>query len=319
MRHVFILNPAAGKKRSALSLLPEIENFFRKYPFEHTVHVTERSGEATLLAQRETEKGDPVRLYACGGDGTLQEVVSGMVDAPHAELACVPCGSANDFIRFMPEPERFRDIASQVMGTARKVDAIRCNDKLSLNLCSMGMDADVGARMVNYKHLPLVSGPMAYNLAIVRTFFSPLGQKLRVVMDTVNGKVERIGNYLFVLAANGQYYGGGYHGSPKSRPDDGLLDFVLVKKLSHLNVLRFLGKYKRGEHLDLSCCESFCGTSMEVHADTLAVVNADGECFKTTEVSFHLLSQAISFVFPCTDPEQMLKKCEISENYQFTT
>lgn len=319
MRHVFILNPAAGKTRSALALVPAIEQFFRAHPMEYAIHVTNAPGKATELARAEAEKGDAVRLYACGGDGTLLEVASGMQDAPNAELACIPCGSANDFIRFMDYPERFRDLAAQVMGTARKVDAISCNGKLSLNLCCMGLDAEVGDRMVQYKHLPGVSGPMAYNLALVNTFFRPLGQRLRVVMDTVDGRVEREGDYLFALAANGQYYGGGYHGSPLSQPDDGLLDFVLVKKISHLRVLTILGKYKRGEHLGLDCCETFRGTAMEVYADEPAVVNADGECFRTPSVTFRLLPGAISFVYPAEDPEQMLKNCEISENCQITT
>lgn len=319
MRHVFILNPAAGKKKSALSLLPELKAFFEKYDLEHVIHVTSAPGEATELALRETEAGDAVRLYACGGDGTLLEVATGMADAPNAELACVPCGSANDFIRFMPNADRFRNIAALVAGTARKLDAIRCNDKLSLNLCCMGLDANVGARMVKYKHLPCVSGPMAYNLALVDTFFRPLGQRLRVVMDTVQGKVERVGDFMFALAANGQYYGGGYHGSPLSQPDDGLLDFILVKKISHLRVLQILGKYKRGEHLGLDCCESFRGTSMEVYADEPAVVNADGECVETTQVRFEIIPAAISFVFPSEDPEEMLKNYEMSGNYQFAT
>ena len=319
MRHVFILNPAAGKKKGALSLIPEIEALFSRYDLEYAIHITDAPGQATALAQAEVAKGDPVRLYACGGDGTLLEVASGMADAPHAELACVPCGSANDFIRFMPDKDRFHDLARLVAGTARRVDAIRCNEKLSLNLCCLGVDADVGARMVKYKHLPLVSGPMAYNLALVNTFFRPLGRKLRITMETTQGKVEREGIFMFALAANGQYYGGGYHGSPLSQPDDGLLDFVLIHKISHLRVLAILGKYKRGEHLGLDCCESFRGTSMEIVADTPAIVNADGECMEDTRVRFEILPAAVSFVFPsAADPAELLKNYEKSAKTPIT-
>lgn len=319
MRHVFILNPAAGKKQAALALKPQLEALFQQYRLEYTIHVTSRAGEATELARRETEAGDPVRLYACGGDGTLLEVATGMADAPHAELACVPCGSGNDFVRALPNSRLFQNLEAQIAGTARKIDAIRCNGRLSLNLCCLGLDADVGARMVKYKHLPGVSGSMAYNLALVDTFFRPLGQKLRVVMDTTEGKVEREGAFMFALAANGQYYGGGYHGSPLSEPDDGLLDFVLVTKISHLRVLTILGKYKRGEHLGLDCCEHFRGTAMEVFPEKPAVVNADGECFEAPFARFEILPAAISFVFPSENPEEMLKNYEISGNYQFAT
>lgn len=318
MKHVFILNPVAGKNQSSLELRPLIESLFESLPFEYEIHVTTHAGEATDYAKRITAEGD-VRVYACGGDGTVLEVVNGIAEAPHTELACVPCGSGNDFLRFLPNADRFRNLAALVGGTAQRMDLMQCNDQYSLNMCSMGMDANVADRMVKYKRLPLVSGPMAYNIAIARTFFSRLGQKLRIVMETENGTVEREGSYLFALAANGQYYGGGYHGSPRSQPDDGLLDFILVKDISHLKVLAFLGKYKRGQHLDLSCCESFRGTQMRVYADKPAVVTADGECFSTTDVTFRILPQAISFVLPATNDAEILKNYEISENYQIST
>ncbi len=319
MRHVFILNPAAGKHQSALTIVPEIEAFFKRYPMQYAIHTTTAPGEATEMARTEAAKGDAVRVYACGGDGTLLEVASGVVGLDNAELACIPCGSGNDFVRLWPEETRFRDIALQVMGTAQKLDAIRCNGKLSLNLCSMGLDANIADRMAQYKHLPLVSGSMAYNLALVKEFCRPIGQKMKIVMDTVGGKVEREGEYLFALAANGQYYGGGYHGAPLSQPDDGVLDFILIKKISHLRVLTILGKYKRGEHMDLDCCESFRGTSMTVSAEKPLVYNTDGECDHATQVEFSVLPSAISFVVPAASPDELLKNYEISENCQFAT
>ncbi len=317
MKHVFILNPVAGKNQSSLQLKPMIEEFCQTHSLPYDIHVTTHAGDATDYARQVTAEGE-VRVYACGGDGTVLEAVNGVVGAPAAELACVPCGSGNDFLRFLPNADRFRNLAALVSGKAQRMDLIECNGQYSLNMCSMGMDANVADRMVKYKRWPLVSGPMAYNLAIVRTFFGRLGQKLHVIMETENGRVEREGSYLFALAANGQYYGGGYHGSPRSKPDDGLLDFILVKDISHLKVLAFLGKYKNGQHLDLSCCESFRGTKMQVLAEKPAVVTADGECFSTTDVTFSLLPQSISFVLPAPEDE-LLKNCEMSGIYQIGT
>ncbi|MBR2406122.1 MAG: YegS/Rv2252/BmrU family lipid kinase [Clostridia bacterium] len=314
MKHIFILNPAAGKHRAALEVQPKAEAFFESHPMEHAFFITSHPGEATEIARRECARGE-TRVYACGGDGTVLEVLNGIGEHSHAELACVPCGSGNDFLRFLPNEELFHDPAALICGEARPVDIIRCDDHLSLNMCSMGMDANVADRMVRYKHLPLVSGSMAYNLAVARTFFGKLGQKLHIIMETEQGHVEREGNYLFALAANGQYYGGGYHGSPLSQPDDGVLDFILIKDLNHFNVLRFLGMYKNGKHLDLPCCEMFRGTQMRVQAETPAVVTADGECFSTTDVSFSLLPGAVSFVYPT----EMLKNCEKSEFSQIGT
>lgn len=319
MRHVFILNPAAGKIQAALQLQPVIEAIFKEYPMEYRVCVTERPGHATEVVQEEVATGEPVRFYACGGDGTVLEVVNGLAQASNAELACVPCGSGNDFLRMLPNRELFDDLKAQIMGTAHPVDAILCNGKWSLNMCSMGMDADVANRMARYKHLPFVNGSMAYNLALVQTFLRPLGQQLRIVMETPEGTVERSGKYMFALAANGQYYGGGYHGSPLSKPDDGLLDFVLVSKISHLEVLSILNLYKTGRHLDLPCCEVFHGTKMQVLASTPACVTADGECFTTTAVSFEVHPDSVKFVYPATNAEELLRNFKNSEISQSST
>lgn len=85
--------------------------------------------------------------------------------------------------------------------------------------------------MVRYKNLPLVSGPMAYNLAIADVFFHKIGMELDITIDTPEGEIRRQGRYFFALAACGQYYGGGYRGAPQARTGDGLLDFVLIKAM----------------------------------------------------------------------------------------
>jgi diacylglycerol kinase family enzyme len=227
----------------------------------------------------------------------MMETASGLLGYEHAELACIPCGSANDFLRSY-EGADFLDLDAMVNGDVQQVDGINCGGRLSLNICSMGMDADVAWRMSRFKKLPLVSGSMAYNLAIMNVLFHRLGKDLRVEMDTVNGKVECKGRYFFALAANGQYYGGGYRGAPQARMDDGLLDFILVDSVGRVQALQFLKKYKAGQHLNLDICHVYRGTRMQVIADTPAAVNVDGECFLSNSISFDILPNAIRFVTP---------------------
>ena len=309
MKHVFILNPAAGKHQSALDIQPKMEAFFAVNPMEHSFHVTTRPDEATEIARRESAEGE-VRVYACGGDGTVLEVLNGIAEAPHAELACVPCGSGNDFLRIFPNSDLFRDPINLVNGAVQPVDIIRCGDKLSLNICSMGMDANVAERVVRYKRLPLVSGSMAYNLALVRTICGRIVQRYHIIMETENGRVEREGEYLFALAANGQYYGGGFRGAPYAKPDDGLLDFVLIEGVNHLKFLRLVGGYKKGKHPEYDCCEVFRGTKMQVIAEKPAVVTADGECIPTQDITFSVVPGAVSFVFPAVPDEDLSRKCK---------
>ncbi len=303
MRHVFILNPAAGKKQKALHLRERIEQAFANEPDETCeILVTSEPRDAEHIARREAQKGDAVRIYACGGDGTLMETASGLLGFSNAQLAVVPCGSANDFVRAFGKEETFLEIADLIHGEEHVMDAISCNGKLSMNLCSMGMDADVGYRMKYFKRWPLVSGPASYGLAVLVTLLHKIGHELRIVMEvedeTGRHVVERNGDYLFALAANGQYYGGGYRGAPKAKPDDGLLDFVLIRTISRIQAIGLLKKYKAGQHLDLDICESFRGVSMKVFANKGAVVNVDGECTVENETCFEIIPNAIRFVLP---------------------
>ncbi len=300
MRHVFILNPVAGKNRLALMLRGKIDAYFSRHPeLEHRVRMTDGVGAATRIAQEECEAGGPVRLYACGGDGTLQETANGIpVGRQDVELAVIPCGSGNDYVRTFGSREDFMELANVIEGGAIPVDAVDCGGLLSLNIASIGMDASVGQKMQRYKNLPGVNGSMAYNIAVVDVFCHPIGVDMDIEIDTVDGVVQRKGKYLMTLAANGQYYGGGYRGAPQAVPYDELLDFVMVKKISRVKIPFFLGKYKAGEYADLDCCEHIRGTAMRVKAAKPMVCNVDGECFTADRMDFILVRQAYRFVLP---------------------
>lgn len=300
MRHVFILNPTAGKKSAVPELRQQIETYFSAHPtLEYAILETDGVGAATRLAAQECAKGDAVRLYACGGDGTLQETANGIpVGSATAELTVVPCGSGNDFVRIFGGKEAFSDIAELIEGETVLLDAVDCGDTLSLNIASMGMDAAVGQKMQRYKHLPGVSGSMAYNLAVADVFCHPLGSQMEIEIDTEDGTVRRNGKYLMALAANGRYYGGGYCGAPYAVEDDGLLDFVLVTKISRLKIPAFIGRYKAGRHEGLGCCEHIRGKAMRVKAAKPVVCNIDGECFSHDTMAFSVVKEAFRFVLP---------------------
>ena len=300
MRHVFILNPVAGKKQEAVELRGKIDAYFSGRPeLEYAIRVTDGVGSATRIAQEECATGGKVRLYACGGDGTLQETASGIpMSSADVELAVIPCGSGNDYVRTFGEKEDFLQISELVESNAYPVDAVDCGDRISLNIASMGMDASVGQKMQKYKNWPGVSGSMAYNIAVADVFFHPIGERMTIEIDGENGCERREGRYLMALAANGRYYGGGYCGAPKAVENDGLLDFVLVKKIPRVQIPLILGKYKKGEHDTIDCLEHIRGTGMRICAEKSIVCNVDGECFNTKQMSFSVIPEAFRFVIP---------------------
>lgn len=301
MRHVFILNPVAGKSRAALELQGQIDAYFAAHPQEeYSVRLTEGVGDATRIAAEESSKGDAVRLYACGGDGTLQETANGVPPHSLTEIAVVPCGSGNDYVRTYGGKDYFLNLPDLIEGTAIPVDAVDCGDRRSLNIASIGMDAKVCERMIRYKNLPGVGGSLAYELAILDVLCHPIGDEMTVTIETQDGPVQRQGKFLLALAANGQYYGGGYHGAPQAIEDDGVLDFVLVKKISRFQILNFLKLYKAGNYEHLDCCEHLRGYSMRVVATKPTVCNVDGECTIGDAMDFAVLPAAYRFVLPAT-------------------
>lgn len=126
MRHVFIVNPMAGKRDSVQKLLSRIREVYPQGGYE--VYATQAAGDAHRLAMEAIEGGEPVRLYACGGDGTLNEVVNAAAGCPTAAVTNVPVGTGNDFLRiFGPEGRRkFIDLAALREGPQAEFDLMDC-------------------------------------------------------------------------------------------------------------------------------------------------------------------------------------------------
>ena len=299
MRHVFILNPVAGKNQSALALQSAIESYFAEHPNEeYSIRLTDGVGSATAIAQEECARG-PVRLYACGGDGTLQETAAGIpVASADVELTVVPCGSGNDFVRTFGGKDAFLDLPNLIEGVAVPVDAVDCGNLISLNIASIGLDGSVGYKMQKYKMWPGVSGSMAYNIAVLDVFCHPVGADMDIIIDTPDGEIHRQGKYLMTLAANGRFYGGGYQGAPTAVTDDGLLEFVLVRKVPLVRIPFVIGKYKAGAHEGVDCIETIRGTAMSVKAAKPMICTIDGECLETDAIRFSVIPGAYRFVLP---------------------
>ncbi len=305
MRYVFYINPAAGKGKSQEDIIRTIDDYFADKGQNYKIHITKAIGDAQIEARKEAETGDDIRIFACGGEGTVFEVLNGIAGFDNVELGVIPCGSANDFLKFFKTREEFLDIEQQIDGKAVDMDLIKAGDKYCLNGCSVGMDAVVASRMSSFKRWPLVSGSFAYTLAIARTFLGKLGITADISVD--GGDFERK-NCLFAVIANAPYYGGGYKGAPDAVPYDNKLNFTLVDKISKFKILKFLGLYKKGEHKKLDCCILKNCTCMEFKSEKPIPVNLDGEIVETTNMKFELVKNAVKFVVPKSVANKLLTK-----------
>ena len=252
--------------------------------------------------RRVVREGEPARVFAAGGDGTFREAAAGAAGQNVVSLGLIPCGSGDDLVRSLGGRELFLSPECQFRAVSRQLDLIGTEFGPAAGMCAIGLDAAVAYHMVQFKRLPLVSGPMAYKLALVKCFFSRMGVEMRAVID---GEETLSGRFIFALAGNGQYYGGGFRGAPRAVPDDGLLDFVLIRTPGRARMLRMLGAYKRGEHLDHPAFRPYLtfrrGKRMEVSAGQKLIATFDGECVKTNRVSFTVLPRALPFLQPQSD------------------
>ena len=137
MRYLFFINPVAGKGGYQETLRSDMEEYFKKNGGEFKICTTSYSGEAEEVARKEAMTGERIRMFACGGEGTCYEVLNGIVGYDNVELGVIPCGSANDFLKFFDNTDPFYDISAQISGEMIPMDIIKAGDSYCLNGCSV--------------------------------------------------------------------------------------------------------------------------------------------------------------------------------------
>ncbi len=298
MKHVFIVNPSAGKKSAANSIVPQIESYFAENGGFYEIHITAAPYEGIDFVKNYEVGDETVRFYACGGDGTLFEVVNGAYGKPNTQVAVIPLGSGNDFIRLFGTKDMLVNVEAQVNGTPIQLDVIKCLGKIAVNQCSMGLDAEVCARQATFKKFPFLNGEAAYTASLLYCFIGKMKSIFTVQFDDNEPFTAPT---LFCYCGNSRWYGGGYMAAPHAMPDDGLLDFVHVKKtVSRIKLLPLINKYKNGQHLSWDMTTFARGKKLTIHSDKPAAVNIDGECEYVNDCTFEIVEKGITFVVPAT-------------------
>ena len=293
MKHIFIINPAAGKADKTAEYTANIEKSCKGLDYE--IRVSEYSGDCTRIAREYAKTGEEVRLYACGGDGTLNEVVAGAAGYDNAAVTVYVGGSGNDFVKIFDDRDAFRDLDRLLDAETAEFDLIDCNADPAINICCVGLDSRIGAEMARFKRLPGVSGSLAYILSTVVNLFKGISEHYIVDVDG-----ERIdGEMTFICIANARYYGGGFYAVPDAEPDDGLLDILLVKKLHLWQIPGALAKYKAGKYKELGHIARHIRTDrITIRCDKDSPVNLDGEIRMARNVQIRISDRKIRFFYP---------------------
>ena len=294
MRHLFIINPTAGKKRSTRALVDSIQAL--DLPYE--IAFTEKAGDARSIAQAAVERGEPVRLYACGGDGTLNEVVNGAAEFDNAAVTNVPTGTGNDFLKIFGRENkgRFRDLAALAQGPQTPMDLIDCNGMLGLDIVCVGLDSRIAVDKDKYNDFPLVTGMGAYVLSLLaNVIFKSIAQP--TLVDC--GGLHFDGETTIVCVCSGRYYGGGFMPVGDNMPDDGLLETLVVRKVDRLTFFRLVGEYGRGRYARYpNLIQYGQGNGVVVRSPQELVAVVDGEPLRAKELTIRLSDKRVNFFYP---------------------
>jgi len=290
---VIIANPRAGRGKVGAKL-PEIERILRDAGLEYRVVQTTHPGHASEAARDALQRGERY-LVAAGGDGTVHEVVNGMLDdgqpvVPDAVLGVMPAGSGCDFVKSFGLPGDAVQAAQHLVGDqVRLIDVGRVTyssgraevTRYFTNIAEAGLGAAVVDRASG---LPGFLGPAKYFCGFWLTWPRFRPATVRVEAD---GHAYQWRAYN-VVVANGRFYGGGMHISPKSEPDDGALD-ILVMAGPKSEAFTAVPKVYRGTHLPHRNIVELRASRVQVEADPPLPIEADGEHLGVTPATFEII------------------------------
>ncbi len=270
MQHI-IVNPVSGKKRSVKNLRV-VETLLQEANVAYEVHATTAAGDAENIARSLTERGEN-DLMVLGGDGTLHEVLNGIVDPAQCRLALIPSGTGNDFADKLGIPLKPADAVKRFLQSEPKdVDYLQVGDRRCMNVAGLGMDVEVLERCQRGK----MRGKLKYFISLLKTVFVFKGYSITLYKDGVEERHEA----LLAAACNGSKFGGGIPICPPAEVNDGLMNVLIVEhikgkwKLIKALIALMKGKmpqHKRSTHF---LCES-----VRVEPLKPCLVQLDGELY----------------------------------------
>ena len=311
MKHLIVFNPGAGKNEGTEPFRKIIDEKFAGLDYE----VYETEGPRSVipfLKKYLAKQKDTVRVYACGGDGTVHEVANGLVGAKNAELAILPTGTGNDFVKTYgvtnEEIEKYRDFEPLIKGEAKPIDLSKISGGnleepwYSINVINFGFDAIVGARGSYYKEhgfpKKVKEGTNPYDYALKHDAMKH--GRFNNIEVYADGEKLNEKQLLLTTLAQGQWVGGQFKCAPKSDNTDGLIDVCVMKTMTLIGLGMIIGTYTKGKHLDKPRKKFVYRQAKEIKMVSPEEfdVCVDGEMIRGKEFTVEVVPGAIKLVPP---------------------
>lgn len=308
METIFIINSKAGNGKKAQVIKEDV------LKAGGIVYLTKAVGDGEAFVKNYCVENGPARFIACGGDGTLNEVVNGAMECEGAEIGVIPIGTGNDFCRNFDGD--FFDIKAQMYGFTERCDVIKYTTEINgeqkvgycANMFNIGFDCNVADYKATMQKYPFVSGFMAYFLSILVMLFKKKGADLTIEID---GEVVRQGPLLLTSIANGRYCGGGMKCNPLADVTDGLINMNLVYDITRRDICYILPRYMKGTHMKLKNINKYLTNykakcvKLTPATDTFKIA-PDGEIVEVGATIFEIVPEGLKFVIPKIKEEVMV-------------
>lgn len=292
-----ILNPYAGRWR-AQQALPDLKRACAEVGLDYDLVVTEGPGHGIELARQATLAGySPI--VSAGGDGSISEVVNGMLQAANGEqprppLGVIPLGSADDFADMLSLPQDITAACRTIVaGHERVIDLGEVNGRYFDNNSAVGLEPMV---TITQMQMQRIKGTIRYIVAAVRTILTHRPWRMRLEWE--DGEYE--GLVVLVSVGNTRRTGGAFYMTPQAQPDDGRLDFVFAQRMGRLRLLRLLPTTFSGTHIEQPGVHYARTTRLTISCDPPTPIQADGEVFEpaATRITYRVLPARLRVLVP---------------------
>ena len=321
MKHLIILNQKAGAEKDVKDFEAKVKDAFKGLDFE-IYYTTGPRSVIPYLKERLPKEKDTVRVYACGGDGTVHEVANALVGMKNAELAVYAAGTGNDFVKSYAKGKsydeiikdkagenRFKDFKALIEGKAEEIDLSKVSSPdlkepmYSINVINFGFDAIVGAMGNYYKEhgypeKAKAKGMSPYDYALKNDAMKH--GRFNEIEVFADGEKLNEKKMLLATLAQGRFVGGTFLCAPKSDNKDGLIDVCVLKTMTLIGLGMIIGMYTKGEHLNKPRKKFVYRRAKVVKFSSPNEfdVCVDGEMIKGKEFEVEVMPKAIKFVVP---------------------
>ncbi len=291
MKHIFIINPTAGKA-DGFDLLRVIYSVCLMNGNDFDFEFTNSIGDATKLAKKNALENKQCIVYSVGGDGTLNEVVNGIVNTD-AILGILPFGSGNDFFRMLSDT-KIDIISRTINGFIAETNIGYANKTHFINIASLGYDAEVAVNASIMKQHKLIPNDMIYYASIFYTLLSYKFPNVKISFNDVDLEQK----ITLLAICNGKYYGNGIPIAPTANYKDNLFNICLADKINKARIPFLLTKVLKGEHESFNFVHTYQSDYIKAEAEQPISCNVDGETFTSDSFEFGIVKNKMKVLKP---------------------